>query len=178
MTDDAKGRMVSMLPRLRAFALSLTRSRTEADDLVQAACERALHSLHTFREGSNFDAWLFRILRNLWIDGYRRARREVLVDMAEPEHDHAGEDGRHTMEARQTLRATMRAIDDLPEEQRSILILICVDGLSYRDAAEVLDIPIGTVMSRLARARQYLTATVSGNPEMPSGQMPRTGEAQ
>lgn len=153
-----------MLPRLRAFALSLTRSAVEADDLVQGACERALQSLHTFQQGTNFDAWLFRIVRNLWIDNFRRTRHETLVDTTEPEHDRPGEDGRHTVEVRGTLQMVAQAMDRLPEEQRSTLVLVCVDGLSYRDAAEVLGVPIGTVMSRLARARQSVIAA-SGEAE-------------
>jgi RNA polymerase sigma-70 factor (ECF subfamily) len=154
--------MVAMLPRLRAFALSLTRSRAEADDLVQGACERALQSLDSFRADTNFDAWLFRILRNLWIDDYRRSSRETLTDMTAPEHDRPGEDGRRTAEIRQTLRAASTAIDGLPEEQRSVLVLVCVDGLAYRDAADVLGVPVGTVMSRLARARQSVIAATDG----------------
>jgi len=148
--------MVAMLPRLRAFALSLARSRVEADDLVQAACERALQSLDSFEPGTNFDAWLFRILRNLWIDDYRRSARETLADMTGPEHDRPGEDGRRTVEVRQTLRDASAAIDRRPEEQRSVLLRVGVDGLPYRDAAEVLGVPVGTVMSRLYRGRRLL----------------------
>ncbi|WP_137392345.1 sigma-70 family RNA polymerase sigma factor [Rhodoligotrophos defluvii] len=159
--------MVALLPRLRAFALALSRSRTDADDLVQAACERALSSLSTYREGTNFDAWMMRILRNLWIDGYRRRKGEVLIDITDPVHDPVGQDGRVATEARMALNSVRQAIETLPEEQRAVLVLVCVDGLSYRDAAHVLDAPIGTVMSRLARARASLANALEGNAGLP-----------
>ena len=163
VNGEARYRMVAMLPRLRAFALSLTRSQTEADDLVQGACARALRSLSSFQEGTNFDAWLMRILRNLWIDGYRRKRDEVLVDTTDPRNDSVGVDGRDMAETRSTLAAAWRSIRSLPEEQRSVLVLVCVEGLSYRETAHALDMPIGTVMSRLARARKAITATIDAD---------------
>jgi len=175
VTSDARIRMVALLPRLRAFAVSLSRSRTEADDLVQGACERALGSLASFREGSNFDAWMMRILRNLWIDNHRKRRGEVPLEGTDAPLEPAGDDGRKVVEARLALGDTRMAIETLPEEQRSVLVLVCVEGLSYRDAAEVLQIPVGTVMSRLARARIGLAQAMGigaadDTAAMPAGQ--------
>ena len=156
MTSDARIRMVALLPRLRAFAVSLSRSRTEADDLVQGACERALGSLASFREGSNFDAWMMRILRNLWIDNHRKRRGEVPLEGADAPPEPAGDDGRKVVEARLALGDTRMAIETLPEEQRSVLLLVAVEDLSYAEAAQVLGVPLGTVMSRLSRARERM----------------------
>lgn len=151
MKADIRPLLIRTLPRLRVFAWSLTRSQDRADDLVQGACERALRGEHQWTPGTSFDSWMFRIVRNLWIDGFRAQRAVTPVDECP---DLPGEDGRVVTEARLTLEATRRTIDLLPEDQRVVLTLICVDELSYREAAEVLGVPIGTVMSRLARARQ------------------------
>lgn len=158
--------IVALLPRLRSFALSLARRRDEADDLVQAACERAFGAIDTWQPGTRLDAWMFRILRNLWIDRHRRRRDETSLDDDEAGLSVTAEDGRHTVEVRSTMAAVRMAIDRLPEEQREVLMLVCVEDLSYRDAAEVLEVPIGTVMSRLSRARRALAAAL----EVPAGE--------
>lgn len=158
--DPLRQEIVGLLPRLRAFALALARSAEHADDLVQGACERALRGLASYRPDSRLDSWMFRILHNLWVDGYRRRRPQVELDVPGLEASLVGEDGRVTAERRAELAATARAISDLPEEQRAVLVLVCVEELSYREAAEVLSIPIGTVMSRLSRARRSLSESV------------------
>jgi RNA polymerase sigma-70 factor (ECF subfamily) len=159
MSDAVKEvgeRLVAFLPNLRRFAISLCRTRDIADDLVQAACERALASAERFEPGTRFDAWMFRILRNLWIDQVRRQKTAGVQDDISERHDIAGASGDREAEARLTLKTVAEAIDHLPEEQREVLLLVCVEELSYREAADVLDVPIGTVMSRLARARKSL----------------------
>ncbi|TCN36390.1 RNA polymerase sigma factor [Sinorhizobium americanum] len=156
---DVGERLIAFLPNLRRFAISLCRSRDVADDLVQAACERALASAERFEPGTRFDAWMFRILRNLWIDQVRRQKTAGIQDDISERHDIAGSSGEREAEARLTLKTVAEAIGELPEEQREVLILVCVEELSYREAADVLDIPIGTVMSRLARARKSLAET-------------------
>lgn len=160
MTSDiAFGeRLVGFLPNLRRFAISLTRSRDIADDLVQAACERALASQDSFDPDSRFDAWMFRILRNLWIDRNRRLKTAGPREDIDDHGELAGASGEADVMARMELQEVARAIGDLPEEQREVLLLVCVEDLSYRDAADTLGIPIGTVMSRLARARKNLAA--------------------
>ncbi len=166
-TVEIGDEIVAMLPRLRSFALSLARRRDEADDLVQAACERAFGAIDTWQPGTRLDAWMFRILRNLWIDRHRRRRDETSLD-DEAGLSVAGEDGRHTVEVRSTMAAVRAAIDRLPEEQREVLMLVCVEDLSYRDAAEVLEVPIGTVMSRLSRARRALAAALDAPAAQPA----------
>lgn len=148
-----------MLPRLRRYALALCKAADIADDLVQVACEKALASPRQTLDIS-FDAWMFRIVRNSWIDRLRRQRtRGEELDITE--HAEAGAfDGTALPEHRLVLRKTLEAIGRLPQEQRELLLLVCVEELSYRDAAEILDLPIGTVMSRLARARRKLAEDV------------------
>ena len=163
-TDRVEDQLVAFLPNLRRFAISLCGSRDVADDLVQAACERALASAERFEPGTRFDAWMFRILRNLWIDVVRRRKTAgVQEDMSERE-DIAGASGEREVEARMTLRSVGEAITELPDEQREVLLLVCIEELSYRETADVLDIPIGTVMSRLARARKNLALSAGITP--------------
>ncbi|MBP2234858.1 RNA polymerase sigma-70 factor (ECF subfamily) [Sinorhizobium kostiense] len=153
---DVGERLIAFLPNLRRFAISISGSRDLADDLVQAACERALANAERFEPGSRFDAWMFRILRNLWIDHLRRQKTAGVQDDISERQDIAGPSGEREAEARLTLKTVTEAIADLPDEQREVLLLVCVEEFSYREAADVLDIPIGTVMSRLARARKNL----------------------
>lgn len=155
-------RIVALLPRLRGFARALARSHDAADDLVQATCEKALRYRESWTPGTKLDAWLFRIMRNHWIDTVRRNRPEVPAD----DEGIAGalplEDGRRTAEARLALADVRRIANALPDEQRAVLMLVCIEEMSYRETAELLDVPIGTVMSRLARARAALVAAMEG----------------
>ncbi|MGF7009323.1 RNA polymerase sigma factor [Aminobacter sp. BE322] len=164
--DDVQvsDRLVAFLPNLRRFAISLCRSRDLADDLVQAACERALAGQDRFEPGTRFDAWMFRILRNLWIDHVRRTKTAGPTEDITESHGIAGDTGEREAEARLTLKSVAEAIDELPNEHREVLLLVCVEDLSYKEAAEVLAIPIGTVMSRLARARKNLAEAAGINP--------------
>jgi RNA polymerase sigma-70 factor (ECF subfamily) len=149
--------LVLLLPRLRRYALSLCKSPTLADDLVQSACLKALAHADGWTHGTRFDAWVFGILRNIWIDGLRRSRVEALVDNGEALDTQIDESGEDRALEKLTLTDVRRAIDALPTDQREVLLLVCVEDLAYREAAEVLGVPIGTVMSRLARARKKLT---------------------
>lgn len=147
--------LIALLPRLRRFARGLTRSPSEADDLVQAACERALARRHQFQEGTRFDSWLFRIVQTIWIDQVRA--REVRKEDAEIAEDRQGTDEPvRRVEARLHLAEIRHALARLPPDQRVALLLVTVDGLSYKEAAEVVGVPVGTIMSRLARARVAL----------------------
>lgn len=157
MHDDLETQMIRLLPRMRAFARSLTRSADAADDLVQQACEKALRNLGQFQPGTRLDVWLLRILRNAWIDSCRARRPTVaLDDLAEAGAGIMGEDGRRTVEARLHMSDVERAMAGLPQEQQEVLSAVCIAGLGYREAAELLGLPQGTVMSRLSRARQAL----------------------
>jgi RNA polymerase sigma-70 factor (ECF subfamily) len=150
--------LVAMLPRLRRFALMLCRSPSLADDLVQGACERALANAGSWTPGTRFDAWMFRILRNHWIDHLRRLRTEGMSADIDSQGQSLRDEGagEGPVISRLTLAEVQRAITHLPEEQREVLMLVCVEDLAYREAADVLGVPIGTVMSRLARARKRL----------------------
>lgn len=156
--------LLDFLPNLRRFAISLCRSRDVADDLVQAACERALANERGFEPGTRFDAWMFRILRNLWIDQLRKQRTAGPTEEVSTRYDIAGDDGVRAMEAKSELGAVAAAIDQLSDEQREVLLLVCVEDLSYAATADLLGIPIGTVMSRLARARLNLASRVGIKP--------------
>ena len=147
--------LVALLPRLRRFARGLAGRAAEADDLVQAACERALAREHQFQEGTRFDSWMFRIVQTIWIDQLRS--REVRKEDAEIEDERLGTDeSQRRADARLALVEVRRAVSRLPVEQRTALLLVTVEGLSYKEAAAVAKVPIGTIMSRLARARVAL----------------------
>jgi RNA polymerase sigma-70 factor (ECF subfamily) len=144
--------LIAALPRLRRFARGLAGSASEADDLVQAACERALAREHQFQEGTRFDSWMFRIVQTIWIDQLRA--RDVRKEGGDVDDERLGSDAAvRSIEARLALSEVRRAVDRLPAEQRNVLMLVTVEGLSYKEAAEVAGVPVGTVMSRLARAR-------------------------
>ncbi len=168
MSQQVKAEMVSLLPRLRRFAYGLTGSLDEGDDLTQAACEKALRSLAQFTPGTRLDSWMYRIAQNLWIDRRRsqRAQRELSVEPADMEAL-ATADAAREMEQRLDLADVRREVARLPEDQRAVLLLVSVEGCGYRQAAEILDIPIGTVMSRLARARLALGRVLSVRKELP-----------
>jgi RNA polymerase sigma-70 factor, ECF subfamily len=147
--------LIAVLPRLRRFARGLAGAVAEADDLVQAACERALARSHQFEEGTRFDSWMFRIVQTIWIDQLRaRGVRKEDGDAAE---ERLGTDEPvRRIEARLALAEIRLAVERLPPDQRTTLMLVTVEGLSYKEAAEVAGVPVGTIMSRLARARLAL----------------------
>lgn len=157
---EIRAELVKLIPRLRQFALALTGSRADGDDLVQDALERALKHLHSWRVGTRLDSWLFRIAQNAWIDQTRsrRARLKVVVD--DPDADAAGIDGAAAMTAALTLQKALQVLSSLPEEQRAVVALVQIEGYSYREAGEILGVPEGTVTSRLGRARAALMAQV------------------
>lgn len=148
--------LIDLLPRLRRFATSLTGSWEDGDDLVQAACERALRARDQWQEGTRLDAWLFQIVRNLWIDAVPKRRTQGYQDELSAAHETVGEDGVRATEATLMLGSVQDRMANLSAEQREVLICVCVEDRSYVEAANVLGIPIGTVMSRLARARRRL----------------------
>lgn len=158
MTLDARTQqeLVAILPRLRRFALGLTRNGAEADDLVQSACEKAITRIDQWEVGSRLDSWMFRIIQTTHIDQIRgQKRRDNYLEVIE-HHTENAFDGERAAEANMTLDAVRRAIYNLPEEQRAVVMLVSVEGLSYKEAAEALEIPMGTLTSRLVRARTAL----------------------
>ena len=153
--ENVHEQIVALLPRLRRFARNLARNPHDADDVVQIALERALLKLDQWRRDARLDSWLFKIVRNAWIDELRsRGRRDRMFLAAE-----AGENiGDATLDREADLMSVQSAMAKLPEDQRTAVSLVLVEGLSYKEAADVLDIPIGTLTSRLARGREALQA--------------------
>ncbi|HKR16259.1 RNA polymerase sigma factor [Rhizorhapis sp.] len=150
--------LLALLPRLRRFAASLSRNAADGDDLCQAALERALKSRHLWEEGTRLDSWMYRIMRNIWIDEARARQRRAKTFAPEEEGDHVGDRSDRQMEAIAELSSVDRALSRLPDEQREVIALVLVEGLAYKEAAEILDIPIGTLTSRLVRGRSALLA--------------------
>lgn len=152
-----------LLPRLRRFAYGLTGTMDTADDLVQAACERALRQDRNWSEHDHVDRWMFRTIRNLHVDQLRhhqtteRLRGKMLGDLP------TVEDGSATFEHAIRLSEVGDAVSTLSEEQRSVMMLICVEGFSYREVSEILNLPIGTVTSRLARGRTQVLEILESN---------------
>ncbi len=155
MKDDLRAAIADRLPRLRRFAAALAGTVAAGDDLVQDACERALQRAGELRDATRLDGWLYSIIRNLWIDETRsrRVRRHEDLDAAA---SIIGEDGEAVSESRITLEAVRRCLGEMSADHRTVLVLVCVDGFSYKQTSEVLGVPAGTVMSRLSRARQEL----------------------
>lgn len=165
--------MLEALPRLRRFARSLTGNPHDADDLLQSTVERAL-TRGAPSEG-DIMRWMFRVCRNLWIDEIRaRDVRKKAARLPELQEDQAvaGED---VVMDELAIRDVDRAMSAIPSEQREVVSLVAVEGFSYREAAEILQVPIGTIMSRLARARAALARQFADR-DRTAGGAP-TGEA-
>ena len=156
--DEAQ-RLVDLIPRLRRYARALVGERAGADDLVQDTLERAWTKLHLYRRGTDLRAWLFTIMHNLHVNARIRTGRSPEIAGA-PQAD--GGEAAPAQGGGLLLRDLERALGELPEEQRTVVLLVGLEGLSYRDAADVLGVPVGTVMSRLARGRERLRRLVDG----------------
>ncbi|ANP45710.1 RNA polymerase sigma factor [Candidatus Viadribacter manganicus] len=148
--------LVSLLPRLRRFALALAGRTDLAEDLLHSALERALRNWSGFQADRRLDSWMFKIMQNSWVD-MRRAEARSPTQPFE-DLDFEGEDGRQTIEQRDEMRAARAAFANLAEEHRTVLALVVFEGLTYVEVSEALSIPLGTVMSRLSRARSAMAA--------------------
>jgi RNA polymerase sigma factor (sigma-70 family) len=148
-----------LIPALRRYAYALRRDHAAADDLVQDTLERALLHWSQRRSDGDLRAWLFTILRNLHVGSHRQAqRRGTAVEIEEADLPDTAAGPETILETRDMLAA----LDQLPEEQKSLLLLVGVEDFSYEEAARILDVPVGTVMSRLSRARKKLRSIVEG----------------
>lgn len=156
MSNPFQRDLIAVVPKLRRFAMSLTGNMADGDDLVQSACEKALRNQDQFHPGTRFDSWMYRIIQTLWLDDLRK--RKVRGRSIDPADIEIGDEGKAARlpEDRLALSQAAQAMKTLPEPQRLVLSLVAVEGLSYKEAAEVLEVPIGTVMSRLSRAREAL----------------------
>ena len=150
-------RMVELIPRLRRYARALVGDRATADDLVQDTLERAWAKLHLYRRGTDLRAWLFTVMHNVHVNRVRAARATDTLDEEMPELAQRAPQGDALL-----VRDLDRAISRLPDEQRAVLLLVTLEEMSYETVARTLDIPIGTVMSRLSRAREKLRAMMLG----------------
>jgi RNA polymerase sigma-70 factor (ECF subfamily) len=148
--------LLAILPRLRRFAASLSRDRADGDDLCQAALEKALRARDQWQPGTRLDSWMYRIMRNLWIDEGRSRQRAARTFAPEEAGENIGHAGDRDVEAHVMLSDVDRAMGALPDEQREAIALVLVEGLSYKEAAEILEIPMGTLTSRLVRGRGAL----------------------
>ena len=148
------------IPRLRRYARALTGDRVQADDLVQECLARAWEKLSLWQRGSNLRAWLFTILHNVFVNELRRSKRRP--ELLAFDDENLEMPRRATQEDGLVLRDLETALYSLPVEQRAVLLLVAVEELSYEQTAKTLAIPVGTVMSRLARARERLRLQLNG----------------
>jgi RNA polymerase sigma-70 factor (ECF subfamily) len=153
--------MVAEIPYLRRYARALTRNMAAADDLVQDALVRGIASFGQFQPGTNLRAWLLTIVHNCFIDSTRKAARARLGDKAAEERM-SGFYTRPNQIANLELADLQTALASLPEEQRTTLILVALEDMSYEEAAAVTGVPVGTIRSRLSRARHSLMEKISG----------------
>jgi RNA polymerase sigma-70 factor (ECF subfamily) len=162
--EDVRRGLIALLPRLRRFAYALTGDPHHADDVVQEACLRACAHIDQYQPGTRLDSWMYKIVRNVWLNQERAWRRRRPAATFDAAPDIAGEDGRDTTESRLTLNQVLRSLATLPREQQELVALVCIEGLSYQEAADILEIPLGTATSRLARARRFLYVTAVEGP--------------
>lgn len=147
---------------MRRFAAGLSRDRADADDLCQNTIERALANRHKWQEGTRLDSWMYRIMRNIWIDEVRTRGRRGQTFVAEEAGLAIGRDG--GQEATVELGHVDRALATLPDEQREAVLLVLVEGYAYKEAADIIGCPVGTLNSRLVRGRDALLALLEERP--------------
>lgn len=148
--------MVALLPRLRRFCVGLAGTLHDGDDLAQQTCERATSRIHQWQPGTRLDSWMFRIAQNLWINQVKSSHNRRMSYDEDYLENVPGTESEETMTQSMTLRQTLGAMQKLTAEHREILMLVCVEGYSYAETADILSVQPGTVMSRLARARENL----------------------
>ena len=163
-SDEFRRELVGLLPKLRRFAMTLTRNASDADDLVQEACERAITRSHLWNGEGRLESWVYAMTRNLWVDEVRKRKVRTgsgTVDFAEQDDLHVEASADKAVYAKHLHRLIMT----MPEGLSAVFLLVNVEGHSYREAADILGIPIGTVMSRLSTARIRLAAMISEQTE-------------
>lgn len=159
--EQFKTEMIGLLPRLRRFAMSLTRSAPDADDLLQDACAAALQKWHQYDPTQPLDRWLFRIIRNLWVSEIRKRKvrqGEGQVPAEESPELQVNPDA----DVKMTVEQVKARVANMDPDLARPLMLVCAEGYSYREVSELLDVPVGTVMSRIHRARQHLMKSLAG----------------
>lgn len=174
MSTDISEQLVSLLPRLRRFAVGLTGSFSEADDLVQQACEKALRKQHQWQPGTRLDSWMYRIIQTTRIDQVRSYRSNTVSLDSNEVHEARDRRSERAPEDHNMLDKVSGVLDQLPDEQRVVMMLVAVEGRSYQEASNILNVPVGTVMSRLFRARARLHAELGMS--NPAGKFVETGK--
>jgi len=163
MTGEREQALVALMPALRRFARALTLNHDAADELLQECLERALRKLHLLRQDESLRAWAFTLMHRVFCNNLRSLRRRRLLEAA-----HAREIDEAIGPAQpgvSELRAVIERLEELPDDQRAVIVLVALEEVSYQEAARILEIPLGTVMSRLARGRERLRQLVdSGRP--------------
>nr|WP_240969510.1 RNA polymerase sigma factor [Sneathiella limimaris] len=148
--------MIGYLPRLRRFALTLTGHEADADDLVQSTYLKAIENLEKWELGTRLDSWLYRIAQNLWLNTVRHQKVKTAYAEDKSHFQDTVVDGEDAVVQKSELKQVEKSVEALPPDQKVVLLLVAVEGYGYQEAAEILEIPIGTLTSRLARARQSL----------------------
>ena len=157
MVPEAFGdKLVQLLPRMRRFARGLARDGADGDDLCQATIERALKSSQQWQGGTRLDAWVYTIMRNIWVDQVRARNRRSQTFVTEEAGLNVGDAGNAAIEAHVELGNVGRAMSRLPHDQREAVMLVLVEGFAYKEAAEIIGCPIGTLTSRWVRGREAL----------------------
>ncbi|MBA34667.1 MAG: RNA polymerase subunit sigma-24 [Oleispira sp.] len=163
--DTFSAELLQAIPALRRYCYALTGSAANADDLLQSSAEKALSRWHQFEVGTHFDRWLYRLCRNLWIDAMRRDK--PTEEWLEDEGIYSqGLSLEQEIGHEISLDLVHAKMNNLSSALRTVLYLIAVEGRSYQEAAEILEIPIGTVMSRLSRARKQLSGAFGGTGDL------------
>jgi RNA polymerase sigma-70 factor (ECF subfamily) len=161
MENHLEQQLVELLPRLRRYAYGLSGSTDKGDELLQAACERALAKSAQWRPDSRLDHWMFRIIRNIRIDELRSQNiQKRSIDKITPVYEEEY-DGRYMLDSQIAAEEVRQAMQYLTEDHRMVLLMVGVEGYAYKEVAEILEIPIGTVTSRLIRARRALLKKLS-----------------
>ena len=165
--EQVKRDLVALLPRLNRYARNLTRSRTDADDLLQATCTRVLDRWTQFQPGSNFDRWAFTVMSSI----SRNHLRADNVRFGSGQVDAAEELQANDSPDRNKFRdEVFTQLENLPDAQRQVLTLVYIEGYTYQETADILDVPVGTIMSRIARGRARLSKELDAPMESTIGE--------
>jgi RNA polymerase sigma-70 factor, ECF subfamily len=175
MTAEIRSLIANEIPRLRRYARALVRNQETADDLVQDTLVRALSKIHLWQPGTDLRAWLFTLMHNQYVNFVRRAVREGSQTSLDAAIDLGHQANQQTS---LTLRDLQSALDKLPDEQRQVVLLIGLEGMRYEEVAEILDVPVGTIRSRLSRAREALRERMDEHERRPMDGRSRRGEAR
>ncbi|MBV8168882.1 MAG: RNA polymerase sigma factor [Alphaproteobacteria bacterium] len=176
LQDTLQDQLIQHIPDLRRFARSLERNRVAADDLVQETLERAIKKMHLYEPSGPFIGWLNTIMRNIFVDRVRRRKINASTSLEDAPRNEPYQNENQV--DRLVLKELRVAIDRLPTEQRQVLLMIALQGLSYEDAAQRLGVPLGTIRSRLFRARANLQSKIDPEGRLAEVKRPHGRQAE